>query len=138
MGLTRSWSVALVGAGRIGAALFEYPPFRERGFEIVTILDNDPRKIGRRWGGVPIQSVDELEVILREARIEIVILAVPGGVAQEVAERVARGGVHGILNFAPVRIELPEEISVSDVNMTVEMETLSYALSAARVADDLV
>jgi redox-sensing transcriptional repressor len=82
--------------------------------------------------------VVELEVILREARIEIVILAVPGGVAQEVAARVARGGVHGILNFAPVRIELPVESSVSDVNMTVEMETLSYALSAARAADDLV
>jgi redox-sensing transcriptional repressor len=133
MGLTRRWRVALVGAGRIGAALFEYPPFRERGFEIVAIFDNDPRKIAGSWGGIAIQSVDCLEDTLRSERVEIVILAVPGGVAQEVSERVVGGGVHGILNFAPVRIQLPEGVWVSDVNMTVEMETLSYALWAARV-----
>jgi len=135
MGLTRRWRVALIGAGRIGAALFEYPPFRERGFEIVAILDNDPRKVGGSWGGVAIQSVECLEDTLRAAGVEIVILAVPGGAAQEVAERVAEGGVRGILNFAPVRIQLPEGVWVSDVNMTVEMETLSYALWAARIEE---
>jgi redox-sensing transcriptional repressor len=135
MGLTRRWRVALVGAGRIGAALFEYPPFRERGFEIVAIFDNDSRKIGGSWGGVSIQAVDCFEETLRAERVEIVILAVPGGVAQEIAERVAGGGVRGILNFAPVRIQLPEGFWVSDVNMTVEMETLSYALWAARAEE---
>lgn len=130
MGLTRRWRVALVGAGRIGAALFEYPPFRERGFEIVAVLDNDPVKIGTSWGGIAIRSVGELDRVLREEGVEIVILAVPGGAAQSVAEEVARAGVRGILNFAPVRIQIPEGMAISDVNMTVEMETLSYALWA--------
>lgn len=136
MGLTRSWRVALLGAGRIGAALFEYQPFRERGFDIVSVLDSDPDKVGVKWGGIGIRSADELETILQSEGVEIAILAVPGGVAQEVAERVARAGVRGILNFAPVRIQLPEEVTVSDVNMTVEMETLSYALWAAQAGGD--
>lgn len=136
MGLTRSWRVALIGAGRIGAALFEYQPFRERGFEIVSVLDKDPGKIGAMWGGIVIRTVDDLEEILQREGVEIAILAVPGGVAQEVAERVAGAGVRGILNFAPVRIQLPGEVAVSDVNMTVEMETLSYALWAAQAEGD--
>lgn len=137
LGLNRKWRVALIGAGRIGAALFEYPPFRERGFEIVSVLDNDPKKVGTRWGGIAIRGMEELDATLRRERVEIVILAVPGGAAQEVAEEVAEAGVHGILNFAPVRIRLPEGFWVSDVNMTVEMETLSYALWSARAEEGI-
>ncbi|MEX0855958.1 MAG: redox-sensing transcriptional repressor Rex, partial [Gemmatimonadota bacterium] len=71
LGLSHSWRVALVGAGRIGAALFEYPDFRERGFEIVAILDSDPRKIGKVWDGVTIRPAAAPAATLRAEAVEI-------------------------------------------------------------------
>lgn len=128
LGLSRSWPVALVGAGRIGSALHAYPHFRDRGFRIVRIFDDDPGKIGTRWGGVVIQSAEELEREVAREGIEIVILAVPAGAAQPLAERAARAGVRGILNFAPARLQVPPPVVVNDVNLAMEFEALSYAL----------
>jgi redox-sensing transcriptional repressor len=128
LGLSRTWRVALVGAGRIGAALFEYPNFRKRGFQIVTILDADPAKVGKRWDGVTIRSATELERALSDTPAEIAILAVPGPVAQREADRLVAAGVRAILNFAPVRLRVPEGVAVNDVNMAVELESLSFAL----------
>ena len=128
LGLSRTWRVALVGAGRIGAALFEYPNFRDRGFEIVAVVDTDPRKVGRLWDGVRIRHASELEDVLRESEVEIAILAVPGRAVQEVAERVVSVGVKALLNFAPAQLRVPEDVVVNHVNMAVELEALSYAL----------
>lgn len=133
LGLTRPWRVVLVGAGRIGSALFAYPHFRERGFRIEAILDSDPAKIGGVWEGVTIQSAAHLEQVLARAEAEILILAVPAGAAQELAERAAAAGVRGILNFAPVRLRLPDEVEVNNVNLAVELEALSHALMLAEV-----
>ncbi|MEX0935632.1 MAG: redox-sensing transcriptional repressor Rex [Gemmatimonadota bacterium] len=128
LGLSGSWKVALIGAGRIGAALFEYPHFREQGFEIVAVVDQDPAKVGSVWNDVTIQPADQLESVLRSAGIEIVILTVPGPAAQAVADAVVASGVRGILNFAPVQLRVPDDVKVNDVNMTVELEALSFAL----------
>src|SRR5688572_17370745 len=129
LGLDRAWRVALVGAGRIGSALFEYPGFRRRGFEIVAVLDADPGKQGTRWGGVPVQDIAELETVLRDERVDIVILAVPAEAVPEVSARVVATGVKGILNFAPMQLRVPPDVAVKDVNMVMELEALSFALS---------
>ncbi len=129
LGLDRAWQVALVGAGRIGSALHAYPHFRERGFRIVSILDADPDKVGSVWEGTPVQPADALEAVIAAEGIEIVILAVPAEAAQPLADRAARAGVRGILNFAPVRLRLPLHVVVNDVNLAVELEALSHALS---------
>jgi redox-sensing transcriptional repressor len=132
LGLDKSWNVAMVGAGRIGSALFEYPGFRQRGFHIVAVLDSDPAIVGRRWGEVTIQDVARLEDAIREGRVEILILAVPARVANEIADRAIRVGVRGILNFAPAQLRVPEEVALKDVNMVMELEALSFALSQSR------
>lgn len=134
LGLSRKWRVALVGAGRIGSALFEYRDFRRQGFHIVSILDADPGKIGSRWGDVEIRDTTELERVIRDAEIDIVIVAVPAEAAQEIVDRSVDAGIRGILNFAPTQVRVPEGIIVNDVNMAVELETLSFALSRGRVA----
>jgi redox-sensing transcriptional repressor len=131
LGLDRAWRVALVGAGRIGSALFEYPGFRQRGFEIVAVLDTDPAKHGERWGGVPVQDIGNLERVLRAERVEIVILAVPAPAAADVSAKVVAAGVKGILNFAPMQLRVPADVAVKDVNMVMELEALSFALSQA-------
>ncbi len=130
LGLERVWRVALVGAGRIGSALFEYADFRRRGFDIVAVLDNDPGKIGTKWSGaVEVEDVAGLETVLRRESVDVVILAVPASAAQEVGDRAVAAGVRGILNFAPLQLRVPEDISVQDVNVVTELEALSFDLT---------
>lgn len=129
LGLDRTWKIALVGAGRVGAALFEYPGFRARGFRIVSVFDRDPEKIGRHWGDIPIENVADLGPRVREQGVEILILAVPAPAVQDVVDRAVEAGVRGILNFAPAQLKVPEEVALKDVNMVMELEALSFTLS---------
>ena len=129
LGLDRTWRVALVGAGRIGAALFAYPGFRSRGFHIVSVVDHDPDKIGRRWGDITIQDVADLDRIVAEDGVEILILAVPAPAVQGVVDRAVKAGVRAILNFAPAQLKVPEDVALKDVNMVMELEALSFTLS---------
>jgi redox-sensing transcriptional repressor len=129
LGVDRIWRVALVGAGRIGLALFEYPAFKTRGYECVAIIDVDPEKIGRTWGDVTIRGPDEFEATVRDLDVELVILAVPATAAQEMATRAVAAGVKGILNFAPIRLNVPPSVPVEDVNLVMELEALSFAIT---------
>jgi len=129
LGLDRVWRVVLVGAGRIGAALFEYPDFKMRGYDCVAILDSDPEKIGALWGKTTILSSDQLESVIDELDIDLVILAVPASAAQELADRAVQAGVRGILNFAPVQIKVPDSIPVEDVNLVMQLEVLSFKIT---------
>ena len=132
LGLDRTWRVALVGAGRIGSALFEYGGFRRRGFEIVAVLDADPAKVGTRWDDVVLSDISDLEAVLRAESVDIVILTIPGEAVPDVQDRVVAGGVRGILNFAPVQLRVPGDVAVKDVNMVMELEALSFALSKTK------
>lgn len=129
LGLGRRWRVALVGAGRIGRALFGYQDFRRQGFYIEAVFDRDEAKVGQKWNGLEVRSDAELERALAEEQIEIVIVAVPGEAAQGVVDRVVRSGVRGILNFAPVKLHVPAGVALKTVNMAMELEGLSYALT---------
>lgn len=129
LGLGRRWRVALVGAGKIGAALLGYRDFRQRGFYIEAVFDADPAKIGQRRQGIVIQPDSELERALRAEAIDIVIVAVPAETAQAVVDRVVAAGVRAILNFAPTKLGVPAGVTLKNVNMAVELEGLSYALA---------
>ena len=136
LGLDRVWRVGLVGAGRIGSALFEYDAFRRRGFEVVAVLDNDPAKIGSHWGAVPVRDTADLEQVLRDEAVEVVILTVPAVAAQEIADRAVAAGIRGLLNFAPVQLHVPAGVFVQDVNMVMELEALSFDLTNRSMAGD--
>lgn len=129
LGLDRAWRVALIGGGRIGSALFEYSGFRKRGFEIVAVLDADPSKVGQSWGTVAVRDIADLERVLAEEDVDIVILTIPAESAPDVLDRVVAAGVKGILNFAPMQLRVPSDVTVKDVNMVMELEALSFALS---------
>jgi len=129
LGLERNWRVALLGAGRIGSALYEYGDFRARGFDIVAIFDTDPAKLGEVWDGVRIRHPGELEAAVAETEIELAVIAVPADAAQEMVDRVVAAGVRGVLNFAPRRIRVPDDVAVQDVNMVMELEALAFQLT---------
>lgn len=129
LGLTRDWSVIIVGAGKIGAALAQYHGFRQRGFRVTAVYDTDPEKIGSRWDSLVVRDMAVAERDIAREQPEIAVLAVPAHAAQEAAERLVRAGIRAILNFAPTQLQLPNEVTVRHVNMAMELEGLSFALS---------
>jgi redox-sensing transcriptional repressor len=128
LGLNNAWRVALVGAGKIGSALFSYRDFQRRG-----VFDSDPAKVGAAWGDLRVRHDQDMDLALREERIDIVIVAVPAEAAQSVVDRVVGAGVRAILNFAPTRLRVPESVALRYVDMTVELEGLAYAISGERL-----
>ncbi len=135
LGLERRWRVALVGAGKIGAALFAYQDFRRQGFYIESVFDSDASKVGQRWNGLVVRHDAELDEALRRDKVDIAIIAVPAEVAQGVVDRVINAGVKAILNFAPTKLRVPQHIALKNVNMAVELEGLSYALANSGEVD---
>jgi redox-sensing transcriptional repressor len=129
LGLERRWAVALIGAGKIGAALLGYQDFRRQGFYITAVFDSAEEKVGQRWNDVVIQPDAEMEQVLQSEAIDIAIVAVPAEAAQPVVDRIIGAGVRAILNFAPVKLAVPPGIALKNVNMAVELEGLSYALA---------
>jgi redox-sensing transcriptional repressor len=117
-----------VGAGKIGTALAQYRGFGDRGFHVAAVYDADPRKIAIAGGAPAVRDVRDLERDLRADPVDIAILSTPAAAAQAVAESLVRAGVRAILNFAPVQLDVPPHVTVKDVNMALELETLSYAL----------
>ena len=129
LGLTRRYSVAMIGAGKIGSALVQYRGFRQRGFDIVAIFDVDAAKIGRQWNGLTILDIGTLESQFQKGGIDMAVLVTPAEAAQPLADRLVALGVKAILNFAPVQLVVPGDVAVKTVNMALELETLSYALA---------
>ncbi len=129
LGLGHRYRVIIVGAGRLAGALVQYAGFSARGFEIVAIVDRDADKVGTSTGGLPIEDVAELEAIIRRERVEIAILVTPADPAQALVDRLVAAGITAILNFAPVQLHVPEGVDVKNVNLAVELETLSYAIA---------
>ena len=132
LGLVRRYRVVLVGAGRVGAALAAYPGFRTRGFDVVAVYDADPGRVGAQLDGLVVRSADRMEADLAAAAADIAVIATPADAAQAIADRLVKAGVRGLLNFAPVALSVPPGVTVSDVNMALELEALSYALHHAQ------
>ena len=129
LGLEREWKVVIVGAGKIGAALANYRGFRQRGFRIVGVYDNDPSKIGKPWGEAIIRDMAELALDIQREEAPIAVLAIPSDDAQAVVDRLVGAGIRAILNFAPAQITVPPHVSLKSVNMAMELEGLSFALT---------
>lgn len=129
LGLDREWQVALVGFGNLGSALFHYKGFARQGFHISAIFDEDPAKAGRSVGGAPILPLRELPRETKARNLQIGIVAVPAETAQMVVDRLVAAGVKAILNFAPVRLKVPKDVRLKNVDLSIELETLSFALA---------
>ena len=126
LGLTQDWATCIVGLGNLGAALANYGGFAERGFRIAALLDSDPDVVGTTVAGLPIQPMDEAARVVKEEGISIAVLAVPGPAAQEVADSLVEAGVTSILNFAPVVLQVPPQVSLRKVDLSIELQILSF------------
>ncbi|MDB4911958.1 MAG: redox-sensing transcriptional repressor Rex [Gemmatimonadetes bacterium] len=129
LGLERDWRVVIIGVGKIGAALAQYEGFRQRGFRVVGLYDSDSAKIGREMYDLYVRSVDALADDNREQPVDIAVIAVPAPAAQRVVDQVVAAGITGIMSFAPIQLHVPSDVTLNTVNMAMELERLSYALS---------
>lgn len=128
LGIDRMWRVALFGIGNIGSALVSYKEFARQGFQIVKLFDNDQRKIGSNHKGIIVSAISNLEVEVREAGIEMAIIAVPATVAQYIVDDIVAVGIKAILNFAPINLKVPSDVYLRNENMSMELEYLSFAM----------
>lgn len=128
----RTWNVALAGVGNLGSALLAYRGFRERGFFFRVAVDTDPQKIGRLIQGLAIAPSEQLSELVRRHEIQIGIIAVPSVAAQDVCEQFIEGGVRAIVNFAPVRLEVPSSVRLRTVDLAIELEGLAFYLGRVK------
>ena len=118
--------VILVGVGNLGQALLSYRGFEREGFEIIAAFDVDPDRKREKPITQPVCDMDKLPALVRERGVRMAILSVPAVVAQEVTNQIVEAGITGILNFAPIVLQVPEEVTVNNVNLAIELENLSY------------
>ncbi|WP_054692041.1 redox-sensing transcriptional repressor Rex [Syntrophomonas palmitatica] len=129
LGLDRSWNAIIIGAGKLGSALALYQGFAERGFNIKAIIDVDPNKIGVRLNDMEVESIEFLERRVKEERISVGLITVPAAVAQEVTDLLIEAGVKAILNFSPRVLKVPSDIILRNVDLSVNLEVLSFNLA---------
>jgi redox-sensing transcriptional repressor len=129
LGIDRTRNIVILGAGNLGMALADYRGFNSNGFHIVALLDNDGDKVGRTSrSGIPVIDASRTEKVVRENSVEIGIIAVTPEAAQAVYDELVRAGVVAVLNFAPVQLRLTSGVKVRNVDLRINLESLSYHL----------
>jgi redox-sensing transcriptional repressor len=129
LGRTHLQPVILVGAGNLGSALLRYQGFGKEGFEVIAAFDAVPETVVQRGTGVPVHDVDLAPAFIGEHKVRLAILSVPAENAQEVVNDLVEAGVTGILNFSPIVLQVPETVTVNNVDLAMELENLSYFVS---------
>lgn len=127
-GVKNTTKVILVGAGHLGKALVNYPGFENYGIEIVAVFDKDPEKIGTYIKDLVVLPMDNLRRVVRRFKVEIGIICVPKESAQQVADQLISCGIKGIWNFAPTRLNVPDDVFVVDEDITQSLLTVKHFL----------
>jgi redox-sensing transcriptional repressor len=128
LNVDRDWAVALVGFGDLGQALGRYNSFAQKGFYIEVIFDENPQKVGKEYDNKIIQDFRNVEEIIHTREIKIAIIAVPALAAQNVAEKLIHAGIKAILNYAPVKLFVPEDVQVQYIDPISHLQQMSYYL----------
>ena len=135
LGLDRTWTFVIVGAGLLGTALARYRGFGEQRFRLVAMFDSSATVIGARYGqgeSERVRSVRELGEFCRKEKVDIAMVTVPAGEAESTVQRLGEAGVKAILNFAPIKVHAPEGVLVRQVDLSSELMSLSFYLDKAQ------
>ncbi len=129
LGLNRSRNVALIGFGYLGHAIARYRGFSKWGYRITAIFDSDNTKVGTCIGNLACMSIDKLIPVIRRRKVELAMLAVPPNAAQNITDELVEAGIHGILNFVPVRLAVPNNVQVQSVDISLSMMHLTSMMA---------
>jgi redox-sensing transcriptional repressor len=128
LGLVEGWSAVIVGVGNLGSALAHYGGFKDKGFGVVGLFDDDPKKINSQVAGLVVTPLNKMEEYCKKYNVAIGIIATPGEYAQSVADQLIDCGVRSILNFAPVLLKNVKDVQIRSVDLSQELQILSYYL----------
>ena len=128
LGLNRQWAACLVGVGRLGRAIINYPGFTPEAFNVVAAFDNSPQEVGQLVGDLKVQPMSELTSTIEEKGIRIGIVAVPAGQAQPVIDLLVESRIHGILNYAPAPAQVPEGIVIRNIDPVLSLQSMTFYL----------
>ena len=128
LGLVEGWSAIIVGVGNLGSALAHYGGFKDKGFGVVGLFDDDPKKINSQVAGLVVTPLSKMEEYFKKYNVAIGIIATPGEYAQGVADQLIDCGVRSILNFAPVLLKNIKNVQIRSVDLSQELQILSYYL----------
>ncbi len=124
----RVWDMAIIGMGDIGHALARYNGFANRGFLVSMVFDNDPNKIGQKVGEFEIFSTAVIVEKLKQQKIKVAVLTVPASAAQETADQLVKAGVKAILNYAPISLNVPDDVHVQYIDPVTHLQRMTYYL----------
>ena len=128
LGLDREWRACLIGVGRLGQAIINYPGFSPEGFKIVAAFDGDPKQVGTQIGGFTVRPMSDLAETVKEMKISIGIVAVPASEAQGVIENLIENNVKGILNYAPVAPQVPMNTVIRNIDPVLSLQSMTFYL----------
>lgn len=126
--IDRIWDVAIVGAGDMGHALARYQGFVNRGFRVVMVFDNDQAKVGQQIGEFSIKDISGMVKEIQAAGVKVAMLTVPAPAAQEIAEMLVKAGVKAILNYAPISLNVPDDVRVQHIDPATHLQRMTYYL----------
>lgn len=124
----RIWDVAVVGAGDVGHALANYGGFQHRGFRITRIFDNDPEKVGTDFNNIRVMDIKDMKKEIQKSGVKIAMLAVPAEVAQDLVNELIEAGIGAILNYAPVNLNVPQNVRVQYIDPAVHLQNMTFYL----------
>jgi redox-sensing transcriptional repressor len=136
LGLDKTYNLIIVGAGNVGQALANYTDFDRRGFYVKGIFDVNPRLQGISIRGTEIRMIDELESFMKNNDIHIAVLTIPKLKAPTIAKELVRLGIKAIWNFAPIDLNLPNDVMVENVHLAESLMKLSYNLKTLEESND--
>ncbi len=129
LGLTVTWNVAVVGVGRLGRAILNYPGFTPDGFQLVAALDDNPGVVGQDVGGLTVKPISQLSEVVGDYQVSIAIVAVPIDYTQQVVDQVVGCGIKAILNYAPVMPQVPAGVNVRNIDPVISLQSMTYYLA---------
>lgn len=125
-GLTKQWNVVIVGMGRLGQALADYPRFKKYKYKLKCAVDIDSSVISKVYSGLIVKDIRELAQIIQEKDIEIGFLTVPQDAAQKAADTMIKAGIKGILNFTPAVIRVSGDVHIETVDFLAGLKRITY------------
>ncbi len=128
LGLDRTWDACLVGVGRLGRAIINYPGFAPEGFNIVAAFDSDPEKVGTNIGGLMVQPMEQIPETVKTRDIAIGIVAVPASQVQSVVDSLVKSHIRGILNYAPAAPQVPSHVVIRNIDPVLSLQSMTFYL----------
>lgn len=126
LGVNKEWKIAMVGLGKLGTALLGFDGFSKFNIKIVYVFDSSTDKTENVKKGIKIEHISNMKEVIKKNSIKIAIISTPPDVAQHTANELVAAGITGVLNFAPIMLKVPDHVSVSNVDMACELESLIF------------